>query len=305
VTASTSEFQRRATKEGRLAQQTAESVISGAGFEVLERNKRLPHLGVTVNFICSDRRGQHWHFDVSGSYSSDRAGLIRTDTMWKTLGRANVLSGAGITKLILLTSNLPMPGSVGDTAMHCAKDTFFDAIEISSPNGKARLRHYAEGGSIQRALPGFWNLQDAYGNKLKRGDVAGASLSLPLAITGDPLGSLLGLAVEGMGHRLKVYLPSKTKDGKRITPNKRSDIASQVKTILSGMAGGCTSQQGKGTWVDPFTGVVDERVELVETYSKNRVPDGKLREIVDLILIDLDQSAAAVVMDQQMLHFSR
>ncbi len=78
-----------------------------------------------------------------------------------------------------------------------------------------------------------------------------------------------------------------------------------MKSILGALAGGCTSQEGKGSWVDPFTGVVDENVEVIEAYSAQPVPDECVREIVDLILADLDQAAAALVVNQQMLQFSR
>ncbi|MGH9045186.1 MAG: hypothetical protein ACRDVP_10220 [Acidimicrobiales bacterium] len=124
-------------------------------------------------------------------------------------------------------------------------------------------------------------------------------------MTGDPLGSLLGLAVSGMPHRVKIYLPSQTKDGKPIIRSERSRVADPVKSILGALASGCTSQEGKGSWVDPFTGVVDEDVEMIEAYSTNPVPDESVREIVDLMLSDLDQAAAALVMNQQMLQFSR
>lgn len=283
----------------------AERVLVGAGFAVSDRNKRLDDLGVTVNFICLDGGGKEWHFDVSGALSSDRAGLIRTDTMWKTLGRANVLSGAGIKRLILLTTNLPKPGTVGDTALRKARATFFDAVEMMSPDGRGRLRRYAEGGSLRAPLPGFWDPEGAYGAKLKRGGAAGADLSVPLELTGDPLGSLHNLTVTGMSHRVKIYLPSKTKDGTPVSSSGRTRVVMSVKSILSGIAGGCTSQAGKGSWVDPFTGVVDEDVEMIEAYSGSPPADAALREIVELILVDLDQQAAALVLDQQMLHFSR
>ena len=136
-----------------------------------------------------------------------------------------VLSGAGIKNLVLLTTNLPKPGSVGDTALRCAKATFFDAIDMMSPAGRARLRSYATGGDVQRPLPGFWTPRDVYGNAIKRGG-AGADLSVPLELTGDPLGSLHELEVTGMGHRLKVYLPSQTKEGER----------SQVAAIIARVA---------------------------------------------------------------------
>lgn len=301
--ANDTDFQKRSTKEGRLAQEMAKLVVSGAGFEVAERNKKLKNLGVTINYICV-AHGQQWYFDVSGALSSDRAGLIRTDTMWKTLGRANVLAGAGVERLILLTTNLPKRGSVGDTALHCARATFFDAIEMLSSDGKARLRAYAATDSVTR-LPGFWTAQEVYGDQLAEGGVAGANLSLPLEATGDPLGSLHGYAVTGMTNRLKVYLPSQTRAGLPISTTTRQEVSGRIKAILSAVGGGCTSQEAKGSWIDPFTGVVDEDVDMIETYSAQRVPDEQLHEIVELIVLRLDQEAAAVVLDGEMLQFSR
>jgi hypothetical protein len=300
-----SDFQKRATEEGRLAQEMAGRVLEGAGFTVVQRNQKLAALGVTINFICRDSSERDWYFDVSGALASNRAGLIRTDTMWKTLGRANVLSGAGIERLVLLTTNLPKDCSVGDTALRCAKATFLDAIEMLSPEGKARLRRYATAGESVVRLPGFWTPSDIYGDELVEGGVAGAALSVPLELTGDPLGSLHAYAVIGMNRRLKVYLPSKTKDGSAVEEPIRQRVAERIKTLLSGVGGGCTSQEGKGSWADPFTGVIDEDVDLIETYSAERVADETLREIVDLILTDLDQEAAALVLDSRMLQYSR
>ena len=92
-----------------------------------------------VNFIAVDDAGKEWYFDVSGAFTSKRAGLIRTDTMWKTLGRANVLHQAGIERLVLLTTNLPKADSSGHCALTAASQTFFDAIEMLTSEGKARL----------------------------------------------------------------------------------------------------------------------------------------------------------------------
>jgi hypothetical protein len=88
-------FQARARKEGKQAQEIAGQVLQGAGFKILRRNHKLKDVGVEVNYIAADRHGTEWYFDVSGALTSKRDGLIRTDTMWKTLGRANVLHGSG------------------------------------------------------------------------------------------------------------------------------------------------------------------------------------------------------------------
>ena len=148
------DFQRRAGEEGRQAQAIAGQVLRGCGFRNARSNERLDHLGLTVNYIAEDKNHRDWYFDVSGAFSSARAGLIRTDTMWKTLGRANVLHQAGVERLVLLTTNLPKEGSGGHKALAAASQTFFDALEMMTPEGKARLRLYADA-PVDRPLPGL------------------------------------------------------------------------------------------------------------------------------------------------------
>ena len=102
------DFERRAIREGRAAQKLAEEVLIDAGFTITDRNKRIPRTGVTVNFVATDREGATWFFDVAGAFASHRGGLLRTDTVWRTLGRAHALRGvpAGV-PLVLLTTRLP------------------------------------------------------------------------------------------------------------------------------------------------------------------------------------------------------
>ncbi len=87
------DFQSRATREGKAAQQLAEELLLDAGFAVIDRNHRIPRTGVTVNFVATDSGGATWFFDVSGAFTSHRGGLLRTDTVWKSLGRAHALRG--------------------------------------------------------------------------------------------------------------------------------------------------------------------------------------------------------------------
>ena len=55
---------------------------------------------------------------MSGAFTSTRGGLLRTDTVWKTLGRAHVLRGEACNgPLVFLTSHLPRKGSEGDIAL--------------------------------------------------------------------------------------------------------------------------------------------------------------------------------------------
>ena len=158
------DFQSRATREGKAAQKLARDVLEDAGFEIDETNKRIRRTGVTVNFVAHDAAGDTWYFDVSGAFTSHRGGLLRTDTVWKSLGRAHALRGTGIaTPLVFLTTNLPKRPSEGDTALRAAgPGAFFDAIEMLSDEGRARLEDYAAGGYANGGTPrpGFWTARE-------------------------------------------------------------------------------------------------------------------------------------------------
>ena len=102
---------------------------------------------------------------MTGAFTTTRGGLLRTDTVWKCLGRAHVLANNPLddapTRLVFLTSHLPKRGSEGDTALRAAGwKAFFDAIEMLSDEGRQRLERYAQGGHRHRPLPGFWTKED-------------------------------------------------------------------------------------------------------------------------------------------------
>lgn len=156
-------FQARATREGKAAQAIAAQRLVEAGFVVVGKNSKLRGTGVLMNLIAHDAEGRPWYFDVTGAFTTTRGGLRRTDTVWKCLGRAHVIrnqvnTGVDMTPLVFLTSHLPRPGSEGDIAMRAAGPlAFYDAIEMLSDAGFDRLSRYAEGGSYDRPLPGFWS----------------------------------------------------------------------------------------------------------------------------------------------------
>lgn len=145
-----------AAGQGKAVQAIAENVLESAGFTITARNRKLPGLGLSVSVVARDRSGGEWHFDVSGAFTTNRAGMSRTETLWKCLGRAHVLAAKGIAPVVLLTSHLPRTGSEGDAALHAAGDAFFDAAEILDPAAADRLAAYAQGGKRPTPLPGFW-----------------------------------------------------------------------------------------------------------------------------------------------------
>jgi DNA modification methylase len=156
------DFQSRATKEGKAAQKLAEQLLQNAGFKVEERNRRIRKTGVTVNFVTTDAEGKTWYFDVAGAFTSHRGGLLRTDTVWKSLGRAFALNEQlnGV-PLVFLTTHLPKCPSEGDMALRAAgPNAFFDAIEMLSEESLERLALYAQGGYTECPGVGFWTIQD-------------------------------------------------------------------------------------------------------------------------------------------------
>lgn len=143
------DFQARAVKDGRKAQDLAKDVLDAAGFtEIVDRMQARD--GVSLNFTALDATGQRWYFDVSGAFTSARAGLRRTDTLWKALGRAGVLNANATQRIpiIFLTTDLPTRGSAGHLALRAARGSLFvDAVEMQSPEHFSRLVEYAKGQS--------------------------------------------------------------------------------------------------------------------------------------------------------------
>ena len=153
-------FQRRAVEDGKKVQDIAKKMLDDCGFRDI-REKCKTGLGVVVNFVARDESGVEWYFDVSGAFTTERPGLQRSDTMWKTLGRAHVLRAHEIGPVLFLTTDLPLAGSAGDRAMRSVEWTgFFDAMEMYSEDARGRLRAYASGGHHSRPLPGFWSPEE-------------------------------------------------------------------------------------------------------------------------------------------------
>ena len=151
----------RAEASGKGASAIAESVLEAAGFRVVDRGRSIQGAGVAVDLVADDTDGAPWHFDVSGAFTANRAGLARTDALWRALGRASVLRSTGVAPVVLLTSHLPKRRTAGDQALRAAGPrTFFDAVEMLSDEGLDRLRAYAAGGRQTVPLPGFWSAAD-------------------------------------------------------------------------------------------------------------------------------------------------
>jgi DNA modification methylase len=143
------DFQSRAVREGKAAREIALEIIEWAGFSSIESDVRLAQ-GVEVNFTARDRRDRQVFFDVSGGFTSSRPGLRRTDTLWKSIGKAAVLHAGGApAPLILLTTHAPERGA-GARALAAVvgaerEKPIFDVIELTSPVDRQRLARHARG----------------------------------------------------------------------------------------------------------------------------------------------------------------
>ena len=138
----------------------AKEALASAGFVDVRANRRLRGLGLVLSFTAKDATGSTWHFDVAGSNSAYRGGMSKTDTVWRTLGRAHVMASNDVKPLVILTPQLPRLGSEGDKALRATGPKgFFDAIDLMSPDAHRRMAVYAEGGQ-SCPLVGFWTAKD-------------------------------------------------------------------------------------------------------------------------------------------------
>ena len=148
----------RAIRDGQAARQVAEQVLVEAGFTITGRSRRIPRSGVAVDVVAADGHGAPWFFEVAGPFTANRGGLLKTDTVWRSLGRAHAVRGrCPEVPFVLLTTDLPRRPSEGDAALRAAgPDAFFDAVELFGVEGRRRLRRYAIDGWAGGPQPGFW-----------------------------------------------------------------------------------------------------------------------------------------------------
>lgn len=139
--------QARAVREGRQAKDLAGILLVSCGFVDIRPDVKLSGLGIELHFLAVDQAGHEWAFDVSGAFTSGRAGLKRTDTLWRVLGKAAVLhEGRGDLPLVLLTTDAPARGSAGHAALKVLRGPdrpVFDLVELLNTDDQERLRDYA------------------------------------------------------------------------------------------------------------------------------------------------------------------
>ena len=91
-----------AVAAGHSAKEVARQVIGAAGFTGVQENRRGPG-GVDATFAAVDARGREWAFEVAGGLTTHRAGLKRSDQVWRVIAKAAVLHASGCRRLVVLT----------------------------------------------------------------------------------------------------------------------------------------------------------------------------------------------------------
>jgi DNA modification methylase len=136
------------------AREFAHGLLADCGFTEIVATKRLK-TAADATFCAVDRSGGQWLFNLSGAFTTTRAGLRRADTLWKELGKAAVLHAArpGV-PVVLLTTSVPSEDSAPDRAWRSLSGagagggvgTVYDVIDMTSPADRERLYRYATTG---------------------------------------------------------------------------------------------------------------------------------------------------------------
>ena len=142
------------------ARKLAERQLTEAGFVITARDVKVPGGGVSIDLDAVDKSGRRWMFEVAGSFTSQRGGLSRTDTVWRQLGRAAAIGGRvpGV-PIVMLTTRLPRRRSEGDLALRAAGPAVIhDVVDLLDPEALGRLAAYA--GRRVKPLAGYWTDDD-------------------------------------------------------------------------------------------------------------------------------------------------
>lgn len=129
----------------------AGELLAAAGFvladaKVTKRRKFAG--GLSADWVATDAHGFEWLVLVAGASTVARSGLRRSDVLFRTLGEAGVLTGAGH-RVLVLTTDLPVRASSALNALCAARGgPLVDALELASAGGPERLAAYAAGGVV-------------------------------------------------------------------------------------------------------------------------------------------------------------
>jgi hypothetical protein len=122
-----------AMRSGLRIAAVAMAVLEEAGFKVIKEKAKLPP-GVQVSLLAEDRTGKTWAFDISGGFTVIPTGLSKSDTLFRSIGKAAVIAAEYANPpLVLLSSDMPT-SKAGKTALDSIKGTtIVDALDLLDP----------------------------------------------------------------------------------------------------------------------------------------------------------------------------
>lgn len=120
--------QSMATEQGRLFEMSCDLALRCAGFQLDNVRVTFKQIGVEVDITATNKFGIPFYFTCKGSMRGTRPGARRTDTLKKAICDAFLLSQAGLTPVILLTSHIPDTGSGRAMLNSLPRDVLFDAL---------------------------------------------------------------------------------------------------------------------------------------------------------------------------------
>ena len=121
---------------------------------------------MTINLVALDVVGRPWNFDVTGAFTTTRGGLLRSDSVWKSLGKVSVLTNNAYGAdglhgpVVLLTSHLPRPAPTATGP--CARPVPASSSMPSRccPTTARPAWPGIAAGRHPRPLAGFWSQAD-------------------------------------------------------------------------------------------------------------------------------------------------
>jgi hypothetical protein len=140
---------RQGLRDGLQAKELAGLLLETCGFSDVRADVKCSGSAIEAHLVAADATGAPWLFEVAGSLTAGRSGLRRSDTLWRSLGRAAVLAQVlPAHPLVILTTDRPPassgPGKALGTLTGAGRPVF-DVVELLDPAGHERLRGYAKG----------------------------------------------------------------------------------------------------------------------------------------------------------------
>jgi hypothetical protein len=291
-------FQARSSREGRIVREFAQDALAEAGFSLTSAQFEIATTGVEVDIAADDRLGNRWFCEVTGAYGSRRPGLQRTDTVRKLLGSAYLLADWNIRPFLVVTTDLPKPGSRGDIwVRHAGPRIVYDIIVLGRAVDLRRIERYAEDGPGIGPLPGWWLPEDLTGDRVQPDE--------QLRLLDSAVAATTRGALERRRHFVKFIMPSRDSIGHPIDPVVIARYQKDLVKWLMERNGGQVKQTGEGSWLDNNGAPMDERICILESWGETPVTTSEIQPFVDRMFSELDQLAMTVFIDGEMILLSR